>query len=153
MSKQTSNVLIIGLVILAVFFYFIFGSKSKPNNSINEVATEKTETKIPDNLEIKDTLEGAGPEVKSGDTILIHYEGRLTDKTKFDSSYDRGEPFQTIIGVGQVIPGWDIGVVGMKVGGKRTLSIPPELGYGTQQNGDIPANSTLIFDVELIEIK
>lgn len=110
-------------------------------------------TILPNGLKIEDLQPGQGKEVKSGDTIKIHYLGTLTNGTKFDSSYDRGQPFQTQIGVGQVIKGWDEGVVGMKVGGKRRLTIPPELGYGAQGAGSsIPPNATLIFEVELVEI-
>ena len=105
-------------------------------------------------LKIEDLKIGTGPEVKSGDTIAINYLGTLENGKKFDSSYDRGQPFETQIGVGQVIKGWDQGVVGMKVGGKRRLTIPPELGYGSQEIPNvIPANSTLIFEVELVAIK
>jgi len=104
-------------------------------------------------LKIEDIKEGTGPAVKSGDTIKIHYLGTLTNGQKFDSSYDRNQPFETQIGVGNVIKGWDIGVAGMKVGGKRRLTIPPDMGYGAQVMGSIPANSTLIFDLELLEIK
>lgn len=104
-------------------------------------------------LTIEDTKEGTGAAVKSGDTISINYLGTLTDGTKFDSSYDRGQPFETQIGVGRVIAGWDQGVVGMKVGGKRTLKIPSELGYGSRGMGSIPPNADLIFEVELMGIK
>lgn len=105
------------------------------------------------NLQIEDIIIGTGAEVKSGDHILIHYLGTLENGQKFDSSYDRKEPFEVQIGVGYVIKGWDQGVVGMKVGGKRKLTIPPELGYGSREiPGVIPANSTLIFEVELVEI-
>lgn len=106
----------------------------------------------PNKLHIEDITIGEGEEVKSGDTVVMHYVGTLEDNTKFDSSYDRNEAFITEIGVGRVIQGWDLGVVGMKVGGKRKLIIPPELGYGSRAIGPIPANSTLIFEVELLEI-
>jgi FKBP-type peptidyl-prolyl cis-trans isomerase len=110
-------------------------------------------TQIDTQLKIEDITIGTGSEVKSGDNILIHYLGTLENGQKFDSSYDRKEPFEVQIGVGYVIKGWDQGVVGMKVGGKRKLTIPPELGYGSREiPGVIPANSTLIFEVELIEI-
>lgn len=106
-----------------------------------------------DTLKIEDIKIGEGKEVTGGDYITIHYLGTLENGEKFDSSYDRGEPFQTRIGVGEVIEGWDMGVIGMKVGGKRKLTIPSQLGYGDQSVGTIPANSTLIFEVELLGIK
>jgi len=104
-------------------------------------------------LIIEDIETGNGASVKAGDTISIHYSGTLEDGTKFDSSYDRNEPFETQIGVGQVIEGWDQGVIGMKVGGKRKLSIPYQLAYGENAYGPIPAKATLLFDVELVAIK
>ncbi|MFA7301190.1 MAG: FKBP-type peptidyl-prolyl cis-trans isomerase [Candidatus Shapirobacteria bacterium] len=105
-------------------------------------------------LIIEDTKIGTGREVKSGDTISIHYLGTLQNGAKFDSSYDRKEPFETKIGVGMVIKGWDEGVLGMKIGGKRKLTIPSDLAYGEQgAGGVIPPNATLIFEVELINIK
>ncbi len=107
-----------------------------------------------DQLIIEDLLIGQGGEVKSGDTISIHYLGTLPDGTKFDSSYDRGQPFQTQIGVGQVIQGWDQGILGLKVGGKRRLTIPYQLAYGEFGiPGVIPPKATLIFEVELVSIK
>ena len=136
-------ILIIGLIFLGLFTIL---KNSQPSQSI--VAKQMA------SLKIEDLKIGTGPEVKSGDTVSIHYLGTLENGKKFDSSYDRGQPFETQIGVGQVIKGWDQGVVGMKVGGKRKLIIPPELGYGSQEiPGAIPANSTLIFDVELVKIK
>lgn len=105
-------------------------------------------------LKIEDLVVGEGKAVKSGDKILIHYVGKLNDGTEFDNSYKRKEPFETTIGIGQVIKGWDQGVVGMKVKGKRKLTIPASLGYGTTgAPPKIPPNSTLIFDVELLEVK
>ncbi|NHI88765.1 MAG: FKBP-type peptidyl-prolyl cis-trans isomerase [Candidatus Thorarchaeota archaeon] len=106
-------------------------------------------------LQIEDIVVGTGNSPKQGQTVVVHYTGWLTDGTKFDSSLDRGEPLEFEIGVGQVIQGWDEGVAGMKVGGKRKLTIPPELAYGDEDVGDglIPANSTLIFEVELLDLK
>ncbi len=106
-----------------------------------------------DKFKIEDIQVGKGPEVQSGDFVLMHYSGTLKDGTKFDSSYDRGTPFKTRIGVGQVIDGWDMGVPGMKVGGKRKLTIPAKLAYGDEGIGDIPGGATLIFEVELISIE
>lgn len=106
-------------------------------------------------LKIEDIVEGTGPEVKEGDTVVMHYTGTFADDgEKFDSSVDRGIPFETVIGVGHVIKGWDQGVPGMKVGGKRRLTIPYTLAYGETGAGDvIPPGADLIFEVELLNIK
>ncbi|HEY2156012.1 MAG TPA: FKBP-type peptidyl-prolyl cis-trans isomerase [Isosphaeraceae bacterium] len=102
---------------------------------------------------IVDVREGTGAEAKAGDRVTVHYTGTLSDGTKFDSSRDRGEPFSFTLGRGQVIAGWDQGLIGMKTGGQRTLSIPPEDGYGARGAGNvIPPNATLEFDVEMIGI-
>lgn len=105
-----------------------------------------------DGLKYLDEVVGTGDEVKSGDTVTVHYLGTLENGVKFDSSYDRNAPFTTQIGVGHVIKGWDEGIVGMKTGGKRKLVIPSDLGYGNQSAGSIPPNSTLVFEVELLKI-
>ncbi|MDP3725495.1 MAG: FKBP-type peptidyl-prolyl cis-trans isomerase [Nanoarchaeota archaeon] len=97
--------------------------------------------------------EGEGEKVvKNGDAVSVHYEGRLEDGTVFDSSYKRGAPFEFTVGLGQVIQGWEKGLIGMKEGEKRQLTIPSELGYGEKGQGSIPPNATLIFDVELVKI-
>ncbi len=104
-------------------------------------------------LKIEDLTKGTGPSIKDGDTVLMHYTGTLEDGKKFDSSHDRGQPFETKIGVGYVIKGWDVGIPGMKVGGKRRLTIPYQLGYGKYGvEPDIPGFATLIFEVELVKI-
>ncbi|OGG54791.1 peptidylprolyl isomerase [Candidatus Kaiserbacteria bacterium RIFCSPHIGHO2_02_FULL_49_11] len=103
-------------------------------------------------LVVEDTVVGGGDEAVAGKIISVHYLGTLSDGTKFDSSYDRGAPFRFVLGAGQVIRGWELGVVGMKEGGKRKLTISPELGYGNQTVGPIPPNSTLVFEVELLDV-
>ena len=104
-------------------------------------------------LEIEDLTVGTGAEATSGKKISVHYTGTLTDGSKFDSSLDRGQPFDIILGAGQVIQGWDQGIVGMKVGGQRKLTTPPEMGYGARGFPPvIPPNSTLVFVVQLLAV-
>lgn len=104
-------------------------------------------------MKIEDEVIGTGAETKKGDRVTVHYTGWLTDGTKFDSSVDRGQPFGFNLGAGEVIAGWDQGVAGMKVGGKRRLTIPADLGYGDRgAGGVIPPGATLVFDVELLSI-
>lgn len=104
-------------------------------------------------LQIQDEVAGTGVEAVAGKKVTVNYTGTLTDGTKFDSSFDHGQPFSFNLGAGEVIQGWDQGVAGMKVGGKRKLVIPPSLGYGSQAVGPIPANSTLVFEVELLGVE
>lgn len=112
----------------------------------------------PTGLKYEDHKVGAGADAVKGKTVSVHYTGWLDDKgakgKKFDSSLDRGMPIKFLLGAGKVIPGWDEGISGMKVGGKRTLMIPSKLGYGVRGAGDvIPPNADLIFDVELVEVQ
>lgn len=114
-------------------------------------------TELPSGLKYTDEKVGTGAEAKRGDKVTVHYTGWLYNNgqkgKKFDSSVDRGEPFTFNLGAGQVIPGWDQGVAGMKVGGKRTLIIPADLAYGSRgAGGVIPPNATLMFDVELLKV-
>lgn len=136
---------VIIFILVALFGYWFVFANSKPVSKTMQKFTE---------LKIEDILVGTGAEVKSGDTVVMHYTGTLVDGTKFDSSLDRGQPFETQIGVGRVIKGWDQGVPGMKVGGKRKLFIPSALAYGERGAGAlIGPNTDLIFSVELLEIK
>lgn len=105
-------------------------------------------------LKITDEKVGEGKEVEEGSKVLVHYTGKLENGKVFDTSLKgKKEPFEVVVGEGRVIQGWDLGLLGMKAGGKRHLVIPPELGYGDMEAGPIPANSTLIFDIELLEVK
>jgi len=105
-------------------------------------------------LQIEELAVGSGNAATAGQKVSVHYTGWLTNGTKFDSSKDRGEPFIFPLGKGHVIKGWDEGVSGMKVGGKRKLTIPPQLGYGARgAGGVIPPNATLVFEVELLDVK
>ncbi|MCX2723080.1 FKBP-type peptidyl-prolyl cis-trans isomerase [Roseibium salinum] len=107
-----------------------------------------------DELQIRDIEKGIGEEANVGETVVVHYTGWLMDGTKFDSSLDRGEPFSFTLGERKVIPGWEKGVEGMQVGGKRELIIPPDMAYGSRgAGGIIPPDATLKFEIELLEVK
>ena len=127
--------------------------KTTPTASKAAATTAKTAKEVT-KLEIKDVKVGTGALAESGKTVSVNYRGRLTNGTEFDSSYSRGVPFEFPLGAGRVIKGWDEGVKGMKVGGKRTLTIPGDMAYGPQgaAGGKIPPNATLIFDVELLNV-
>ena len=117
-------------------------------------AGEEGVTTTPSGLQYVDLTEGKGREAHAGETAIVHYTGWLTDGTKFDSSRDRNEPFSFRLGAGRVIRGWDEGVEGMKIGGLRKLTIPPDLGYGARGAGQvIPPNATLVFEVELLDLR
>jgi FKBP-type peptidyl-prolyl cis-trans isomerase len=151
----------IPVIIVASVLIFVYLGKDKSVNSLTidsmeDISNGKEVEDVIDfeELEIETIQEGDGPQAVEGNTVVVHYTGTLKDGTKFDSSYDRDAPFEFVLGENMVIQGWDEGVKGMKVGEKRTLRIPSELGYGEYGAGDlIPAKAGLIFDVELLEIK
>lgn len=127
------------------------------NAAVTDTTSETGDAPVVDDvteLVVEDLVEGTGDEAVAGNTVSVHYTGWLTDGTKFDSSLDRGQPFQFTLGQGSVIRGWDVGVEGMKVGGTRRLTIPPDMGYGASgAGGVIPPNATLVFEVELLAVQ
>ena len=172
--KQKKNpsaiiLVVVSLIIVSVLaaaFFVAFGSQSggtmqnDEEDSFNfieeepEMDQQQQDVQDFEELEIVTTEEGSGDEVEVGDTVSVHYTGTLIDGTKFDSSYDRGEPFEFTLGQGGVILGWEEGVLGMKVGEVRELKIPSSKGYGENgAGGVIPPNAGLIFTIELLEIK
>ena len=137
----------LGLMVLAVLITACSQTTPPPSGGGNGVTT-------PSGLKYVDDVVGSGAEARAGQTAVVHYTGWLMDGKKFDSSKDRGQPFAFPLGGGRVIKGWDEGVAGMKVGGKRTLTIPANLGYGAAgAGGVIPPNATLRFEVELLEVR
>ncbi len=148
------------LPVVAMFIILIGGCDMKNNENEKQETSTMTDTKMTE-LVKTDTKVGAGAEAVNNKLVVVHYTGWLYDTkadknrgAKFDSSVDRGQAFDFMLGAGQVIKGWDQGVAGMKVGGQRTLIIPPEMGYGTRgAGGVIPPNATLMFDVELLDVK
>ncbi len=169
----------VSIAIVIIFIAVIVGFWIKKTPQTEVPVTQNTESQIVDNstqeqgqeikpvdtkktnkitniqgMKIETTKEGGGVEIKNGQTAVVHYTGKLTDGTTFDSSVTRGAPFEFPLGAGMVIKGWDLGVLGMKVGEKRILTIPADLGYGARGAGAvIPPNATLVFEVELLGIK
>lgn len=166
-DSQNKMMIVLGVIAFGVFalvFFGNFGTPKEQDVEVSGIKTEQEEAQIEteeedenmtaEELLIEDIIVGKGEEVVAGAQITVNYSGTLTDGTKFDSSYDRDEPFVFLFGVGQVIPGWDKGLVGMKVGGKRKLTIPSDMAYGEEgAGGVIPPNATLIFEVELLKVE
>ena len=166
-----TNILIAILLVVVGFFVYKYVNNWNPGIEAKDSGAKSTEQKVEKmkeqastnknnnqknmDLKIETTQEGTGDRVtKNGDKISVHYTGKLEDGTKFDSSVDRGTPFEFTIGQGQVIAGWEKGLLDMKVGEKRILTIPSDMGYGAQgAGGVIPPNATLVFEVELMGIK
>jgi len=137
--------------ILALFS--LSACTGKDGDKEGAAATAVAQGEAVTELQIENIKDGDGKEAVAGKKVSVHYTGWLTDGTKFDSSVDRGQPFVFDLGAGRVIKGWDQGVVGMKVGGKRKLTIPSSLGYGERGAGSvIPPNATLVFEVELLDV-
>jgi FKBP-type peptidyl-prolyl cis-trans isomerase len=175
-AKRNRQRLIIGIIIalvVVIIGYFVFtdyktrtqtatatptttANKTYPIGTLDTTPPPPTANAVTtaSGLIYEDLQVGDGATAKTGDTVSVNYTGWLADGTKFDSSLDRAQPFEFILGAGQVIPGWDEGVTGMNVNGTRLLVIPPDLGYGAQGAGTtIPPNATLSFEVQLITIK
>ena len=149
MKNLIVKIIITIIIISAIFYGGNYYIKKMNLTSTNQTAQEENTPKV----QIETLQEGSGAEAKEGDNISVNYTGVLENGEKFDSNLDRSEPFQFTLGIGQVIKGWDEGIVGMKMGEKRKLIIPSELGYGTEGvSGRIPPNATLIFEVELLKI-
>lgn len=156
-NKFPTVLLVVAALIIAgigVFVFYPHTDQNKESNN-NPVQNQMETQTLADGLQITDEIIGTGAEAAAGNMVSVNYVGTLSNGTKFDSSYDRGQPFSFTLGAGQVIKGWDEGVAGMKVGGKRKLIIPPSLAYGETGagNGVIPPNATLTFEVELLEIQ
>jgi len=169
MKNTYSSIIVILVIAVAVLSFMLIKDKNDEqiSNVVNQLnqqatttmATEQTVQSIP-GLDIKLVQLGTGAVAENGKTVFVHYTGKLTDGTVFDSSIPRGEPIDFKLGAGMVIQGWDKGILGMKVGEKRVLTIAPELAYGSRgitnpANGKtiIPENATLVFDVELVDVK
>jgi peptidylprolyl isomerase len=147
-TRNERRVKTLAIVVIAVLAFSVVGYlwATRGGSQAKEVTTSS-------GLKYVDLVEGTGASPQPGKTVSVNYTGTLENGTKFDSSYDHGQPYEFQIGTGAVITGWDEGIMTMKVGGKRKLIVPPRLGYGPRAQGNIPPNSTLIFEVELLNVK
>ncbi|MDE2213474.1 MAG: FKBP-type peptidyl-prolyl cis-trans isomerase [Patescibacteria group bacterium] len=157
MSKKTLYTGIgVAVAIIVIGYFFFYGSSMNPFNNQEQGPSvpnlQGNPVSASDSVVTQDVKVGTGPIAQSGETVQVNYVGKLQDGTVFDQSANHNGPFTFTLGAGQVIPGWDEGILGMRVGGERVLIIPPSLGYGQQQVGPIPPNSTLVFDVTLLGV-
>lgn len=154
LSKKEWVAVSVGVVLVA---YTLFGGNimslfQKGNMNDNSLAATASSNSSNNGVTINDILVGQGVEVKPGQLVAVNYILALSDGTVVQNSKDFGQPFKFTLGAGEVIPGWEMGFAGMKVGGVRTITIPPELAYGANQAGPIPPNSTLVFTIELLDV-
>ncbi len=154
-QRNRRLLLIAALVVVVIVVALIILNRNKqPATNAPGLTPGANSTTTASGMQIEDLTVGSGAQAKVGDQVVVNYTGWLPDGTKFDSSVDRNKPFEFSLGSGEVISGWDEGVAGMQVGGKRRLTVPPDLAYGQAgYAGVIPPNATLIFEVELMEIK
>lgn len=150
MNKKTIIAVTVAVLVVGLLLgWGLVGGLFKNNSTTQNTTMQQQANQI----QSKDIVVGTGDVAVAGKQVTVNYTGVFADGKKFDSSLDRGVPFTFTLGSGMVIKGWDIGVEGMRVGGKRILVIPPELGYGSKDYGPIPANSTLIFEIDLLSVK
>jgi peptidylprolyl isomerase len=156
MKRAVSIIIFIVLAVGAIFLGRWYDNKLSAESAESAAAVgaaqAAAQAQLMAELKIQDVTVGTGATAMNGETLTVNYIGTLDDGTTFDSSYARNQPYVFTIGRGDVIKGWDLGLVGMKVGGKRTLVVPPDLAYGAQSNGPVPANATLHFTVQLLSV-
>lgn len=155
MHKTSIIIIVIILILIAVGVYFLFqpAKETPTETNQNPENTNSIPTSYIQGMKVEILKQGTGAAAKVGDNIVVNYVGTLLDGTKFDSSIDRNEPFPYTLGQNRVIQGWELGLLGMKVGEKRKLTIPPELAYGSRgAGGVIPPNATLIFEIDMLSI-
>lgn len=160
MNKLIPILIVIAVIAGGIYLYQSYAKNKAPIENNEQATTTEEQATNTNNFEIQGMKveilkEGTGQEAKSGDTVTVNYVGTFEDGNKFDSSIDRGVPFSFTLGAGTIIKGWDLGVVGMKVGEKRKLTIPSDLAYGETGAADglIPPNATLVFEIDLLSIK
>lgn len=152
-SLNRNQAIAVGVCLAVLAYLFFSGPLTTLFSQKSDNLSQNNKTMIQSGFSAEDVKVGTGEMAQAGDTVSAHYVGRLENGQVFDSSRDRGQPIQFVLGTGRVIRGWDEGIVGMREGGTRILTIAPDFGYGSQAIGAIPANSTLIFEVELVGVE